>query len=144
MKSYTVCITDYNKSGAPNTYLYADEILKSNPLPFDAGNYWSQSDFLYGPTADTGPETRTKRVWPLCWYGIRKANLALSKLDLLVDATQEQKDFIKGQALFFRGFFHYELMRYWGGLPYIDTVLISTDELNLPRLNYKRNCIKGC
>ena len=108
------CITDYNKAGAWNNFLFADEVLYNSPFAFDQGNYWSQSELLYGTTANTDNNSRSKRIWPLCWYGIRKANMTLSKLDLLTDATQEQKDLIKGQALFFRGWFHFELMRYWG------------------------------
>jgi hypothetical protein len=139
------CITDYEKAGAWNyQFNFADEVLNGYQYQFDVGNYWSQSNLFYGATANvTSNEARDKRIWPLCWYGIRKANLALSKLDLLVDATQEEKDLIKGQALFFRGWFYFELMRYWGGLPYVDTVLISTDEMKLPRLSYKEAALKA-
>lgn len=139
------CITDYAQIGLAN-YLLADEVLNNYPYPFDLGDYWAQSNiFLYGTTASVGTNLNNfnKRVWPLCWYGIRKANLSLSKLDLLVDATQEEKDLIKGQALFFRGWFYFELMRYWGGLPYIDKVLSSTDELAIPRLNYRETALKA-
>jgi len=137
------CITDYNKSGAWNVFLFADETLNNYPYSFDQGNYWDQGGLFYGTTANTDNACRSKRIWPLCWYGIRKANLTLSKLDLLVEATQEEKDLIKGQALFFRGFFHFELMRYWGGLPYVDKVLSSNDELSLPRLNYRETALKA-
>ncbi len=137
------CITDYNKVGAWNAYLFADETLYNTPYSFDLGNYWDQNRPFYGPTADTGNNPKTKRIWPLCWYGIRKANLGLSKLDLLTDATQEEKDIIKGQCLFFRGWFHFELMRYWGGLPYIDKFLSSADDLKLPRLSYRETALKA-
>ena len=136
------CITDYNKAGAWNVFLFADETLFNSPFSFDQGNYWDQGGMLYG-VANTDGNSRSKRVWGLCWYGIRKANMALSKLDLLVDATQEEKDIIKGQVLFFRGWFYFELMRYWGGLPYVDTVLSSTDEMKLPRLSYKETALKA-
>lgn len=137
------CITDYNKVGAWNAYLFADETLNNSPYPFDLGNYWNQSRPFMGTTADTGNNPKNKRVWPLCWYGIRKANLGLSKLDLLTDATQEEKDIIKGQCLFFRAWFHFELMRYWGGLPYVDKFLSSADNLNLPRLSYRETALKA-
>ncbi len=137
------CITDYHKVGAWSAYLFADETLYNTPYAFDLGNYWAQDRPFMGPTADTGLNPKTKRVWPLCWYGIRKANLGLSKLDLLTDATQEEKEIIKGQCLFFRGWFHFELMRYWGGLPYIDKSLSSSDDLNLPRLSYRETALKA-
>jgi hypothetical protein len=137
------CITDYNKAGAWNQYLFADETLGNSPYPFDQGDYWNQNSLFYGETANTNLESRTKRIWPLCWYGIRKANLGLNHLDLLTDATQEEKDLIKGQCLFFRAWFHFELMRYWGGIPYIDVVLSPSDDLKLPRLNYRETALKA-
>jgi hypothetical protein len=48
----------------------------------------------------------------------------------MANATKEEKDVIKGQLLFFRGFFHFQLMSFWGGLPYIDTVLSSSQSWN--------------
>jgi hypothetical protein len=139
------CETDYSKVLGGNYYynfLCADEVLGNKPLLWDDGNYWDQGKFLTG-SLNTNVATMSKRVWPLSWYAIRKANLGLSKLDLLTDATQEQKDFIKGQCLFFRGFYHFDLMRFWGGLPYIDTVLSSSAELTIPRLNYKETALKA-
>jgi len=137
------CITDYNKCGSWNAYLFADETLNKSPYAFDLGNYWSQSTLFYSATATTDNAPKTKRIWPLCWYGIRKANLALTKLNMLTEATQEEKNIIKGQCLFFRGWFHFELMRYWGGLPYVDTLLYPADNLRLPRLNYRETALKA-
>ncbi|MDD4427834.1 MAG: RagB/SusD family nutrient uptake outer membrane protein [Paludibacter sp.] len=139
------CITDYNKVGAWNNYLFADEVLYNSPYAFDLGNYWSQARPFYDKNqgANTSLKPKNKRVWPLCWYGIRKANMALSKLELLTDATQEEKDLIEGQCLFFRAWFHFELMRYWGGLPYIDRFLLPAENLNLPRLNYRETALKA-
>lgn len=132
------CITDWDKAGAWNQYLFADETLFNNPFPFDNGDYWSQNDLFYGTHASsTSTETRDKRIWQLCWLGIRKANVALNNLELLTNATQQEKDVIKGQALFFRGYFHFELMRWWGGMPYINTLLSATQDLNLPRLTFQ-------
>ena len=64
-------------------------------------------------------------------YGIRKANLVIANIDLMVNATQAEKDVILGQAYFFRAFFHNEIMKFWGRYPYIDRVLI--DDFKIPR-----------
>lgn len=40
-----------------------------------------------------------KSLWPLAWYGIRKANLGLENMDKLVEATDEQRNLIMGTAL---------------------------------------------
>lgn len=140
------CIADPHKALAGNIYCHmylADETLSNAPLLWDDGDYWfDQGRFLTG-SVNTGVGTMSKRIWPLAWYAIRKANLGLEKIDLLVDATQQEKDVIKGQCLFFRGFFHFELMRFYGGLPYIDRVLSSTEELEIPRLNYRETALKA-
>ena len=120
----------------------ADENISSVSLPFDDGNYWNTGDMFTG-AFNLNLDARGKRIWPCAWYGIRRANQALSNLDLLIDATQEQKDLIKGQALWFRGWFYFELMRYWGGMPYIDKVLSSTEEMKYPRLNYRETALKA-
>ena len=137
------CVPDPNKCGAWNQYLFADEVLYNGIYAFDQGNYWNQSSYQYGTSANTDDNSRTKRLWPLAWYGIRKANLALEKLPLLIDATQEEKDLIRGQALFFRGFLYFELMKWWGGMPYIDKVLSPLEDLRIPRLTYKETALKA-
>lgn len=88
-------------------------------------------------TTNYAPDAVSNRptLWQGSWYAIRKANLGLANLERLTDATQEQKNIIRGQLLFFRGFFHFQLMQYFGGLPYINEVL-SGGKLTLPRLSY--------
>jgi hypothetical protein len=71
-------------------------------------------------------------VWISSWQGIRKANIAIENAEtLMVDATQQERDAIMGQSYFFRAFFHHEIMKFWGSIPYIDRVL--EDDWQLPR-----------
>lgn len=141
------CVIDIHKVLGGNQFYNfsaSDELLTTAPIIWDDGNYWNQGTFLYGASPDftySGNLTRM-RVWPFAWYGIRKANLGLSKIDLLTDATDEQKSVIRGQLLFFRGFLHFELMRYFGGLAYVDQVLPSSEEFKLPRLKYNETAEK--
>ncbi len=58
-------------------------------------------------------------------------------------ATQEEKDLIAGQLYFFRAWWHFELMQYFGGLPYIDRVFSATEKLELPRLSYAECATKA-
>lgn len=138
------CITDYSTHSAGNwyfTFQCADEVLSNSNIYWDDGNYWDQSYFLIG-SVDLRQDPMFKFVWPLSWYGIRAANLGLTKLDLL-KGTQEERDVIKGQCLFFRAFFHYDLIRFYGGMPYVDTLLSPTGPFNLPRLNYRESALKA-
>ena len=110
----------------------------------DQGDFWHwQKEFdgwgcgwLDGNDFNPAGGNFSHKLWPAAWYGIRKANMGLENLDKLTDATEEQKQFIRGQLLFFRGWFHFQLMQYFGGLPYIDRVLPANEKLALPRLSY--------
>ena len=77
-----------------------------------------------------------RSMWDMPWYCIRMANIALEKLPLLKEATDDERDVIKGQAYFFRAYSHFDLIKVWGGLPYIDKVLLPDDNMKFPRLNY--------
>ena len=121
---------------------------------FDNGDYWrwntswathfgrvgrsDQVENIYnlGTAANKG-------IWYSSWYGIRKANIGLANLEFLVNATQEEKDIIEGQLLFFRAYYHFVLMKAWGGLPYTDKVLAATEEMRYPRLKYQEAAIKA-
>lgn len=66
------------------------------------------------------------------YLGIRRANLVLKNIDNVVDADDEWKRDVKGQALFCRAWQHFELFRYYGGIPIVDKVL-GDGEIKLPR-----------
>ncbi|MCX2492716.1 RagB/SusD family nutrient uptake outer membrane protein [Pedobacter sp. PF22-3] len=117
----------------------------------DQGNYMAWNNTFYNflgsggdPTNGTGtdPNRSKGKLWGLSWYAIRKANVGLANLDKLTDATQEEKDLIAGQLYFFRGYFHFVLMEYWGGLPYTDQVLPTDQLIPLSRLSYQATADK--
>lgn len=80
-----------------------------------------------------------KALWGGSWYGILQANIGLKALQdgLLKDASQEQRNLIEGQLLFFRAWFYFELCTYWGGLPYITEPLDPGAQFNLPRESFQ-------
>ncbi len=137
------CIMPHNLGGAWNKYMFADERLNNKRYNFDYGNYWGNEAYFYGQSVNiTSLEGRHRRVWEYAWYGIRVANQALEKIEQedLFEGSQEEKDHIKGQALFFRGWFYFEICRYWGGMPYINRVLDPTESLiteEFNRLNFQ-------
>jgi starch-binding outer membrane protein, SusD/RagB family len=90
----------------------------------------------YGP--DEASNDNPKGMWSGSWSGIRKANIALEYFDML-SGTEEENDLIKGQAHFFRAFFHWEIIRCFGGMPYIDKVLLPDDDMELARLSYQES-----
>lgn len=115
----------------------------------DNGNYRgyinNSSCFLDRPwTLDKFPTSDgarfDKALWGGSWYGIRQANIGLKALEdgLLTDATQEQRDLLKGQMLFFRAWFYFELCTYWGGLPYITEPLEPSAQFDLERETFQQ------
>lgn len=113
----------------------------------DQGDYWGWNTCYYSyfmtgySDINTEDPKKHKHYYGYCWYGIRKANLGIENLDKLT-ATTEEKNLIEGQLYFFRGFFHFMLMMYWGGLPYIDTYLTGDETIQLPRLSYQETADK--
>ncbi|HJD75976.1 hypothetical protein GGR06_001114 [Bacteroides reticulotermitis] len=150
------CIPDKEKNNYTASWNWGDDEI-FNPEgdshmthQVDLGNFraWSTNNqcWLYrsgsDPTATYHPNSDGNAkfkhsLWPHAWYCIRKANLGLANLDKLTEATQEEKNLIAGQLYFFRAWWHFEMMQYFGGLPYIDAVLSSQGTLTLPRLTFQ-------
>ncbi len=113
----------------------------------DRGNYRdhisNSTCYLHRSWSATG-DRFSKDVWGSSWYGIRKANMGLEALKkgLMVDATEEERNMIKGQLLFFRAWFYFQLTSFWGGMPYIDYVLPAGEAFTLPRESYQENADK--
>jgi hypothetical protein len=132
------CMANYHQRCGNQYHTFnTTEMLQHIPMLWDDGNYWRQL-WLYGDgSVNTSPASgvMSKYVWPLAWYAIRKANIGLQNIDLM-QGTQEEKDLIKGQCLYFRAFYHFELIQFWGGLPYIDKPLLVNEVIAIPRLSY--------
>lgn len=146
------CIPDFAKGYWTNSFNWGEDEITTIGVDYhyvykiDNGNFWGWQSGFDGwqsgwmdrnSNSSTANDRFQKSLWTLAWYGIRKANLGIENLDKLKDATDEQKSLIAGQLYFFRGWFHFELMQYFGGLPYINTVLPSDQKLTLPRLKYQ-------
>lgn len=126
-----------------------DEIQSAGPnfhfgVKIENGDFWGWqaehdgwgAGWMDKWSANTTGGAHSRGLWPNAWYGIRKANIGLANLDLMTDATEEERNLIKGQLLFFRGWCHFQLIQYFGGMPYIDRVLPSDEALCEPRLSY--------
>lgn len=142
-----LCIPDFSKSYWTTSWNWGEDDIQAVGINYhmsykvDQGDFWGWQKEYDGWGAsfmDQGdkfdPNDRFKRgLWKAAWYGIRKANLGLENMDLMTAATQEEKNTIKGQLLFFRGWLHFQLMQYFGGLPYIDHTVAADKPMTLPR-----------
>ena len=81
-------------------------------------------------------------LWRSSWYSIRKCNLGIENIKSLV-GTDEERDLLLGQMYFLRAWWHFELMCFFGGLPYIDKAFEATEIPQLPRLSFQE-CADRC
>ena len=81
-------------------------------------------------------------LWKNSWYCIRKCNMGIENIKSLV-GTDEERDLLLGQMYFFRAWWHFELMCYFGGLPYIDVAFDANEIPELPRLSFQQ-CADRC
>ncbi len=81
-------------------------------------------------------------LWRNSWYSIRKCNMGIENIGSLI-GTDEERDLLLGQMYFFRAWWHFELMCYFGGLPYIDKSFEDGHIPELPRLSFQE-CADRC
>ena len=81
-------------------------------------------------------------MWTNSWYCIRKCNMGIEQIKSLI-GTDEERDLLLGQLYFFRAWWHFELMCYFGGLPYVDQTYDSENIPALPRLSFQE-CADRC
>lgn len=149
-------MVDYGNGGFWQTdYLFGDDgIINNDWMPstnIDKGNlnFWKDSPFsIFGsvnqegtPDPDNELPFRRLGIWEGSLKGIRKANIALDHIDLMVNATQDEKDIIMAQCYFFRAYFHMEIMKFWGRFPYIDHVLDNDFKIPRPE-TFKETALK--
>jgi len=77
-------------------------------------------------------------IWP--WTGsyaaIRRCNVVLEKVDSVPGFTAAKVNSLKSEALFLRAFFHSELVKRYGGVPYLTKSLNVTDSMDFAREPY--------
>ena len=79
----------------------------------------------------TGSEVTLQQIWRECYTGIFRCNLLLEKLEEApIDPALKAR--ARAEATFLRGFYHFELMKCFGGVPVV-TKTLSPDEARLPR-----------
>lgn len=127
---------DYNRHGARVTHAIGGEAMSppgQTVYNGNLGNYWYilENRGIYA-RAELGFH---EGFYQYIWESLRIANMSLEKLetDILKNATSNQRDWLKGQALFHRGFLHYEFSRAFGSIPYIDKVYSAEEEQNMKR-----------
>lgn len=86
-----------------------------------------------------------EKIWDTMYEGIRKTNIFLSELDEIIkssglidksEVSQANYKRMKGEALFLRAYYHFELAKRWGNIQLVDTVLTEKSVLNVKQSNF--------
>ena len=145
------CIPDKEKVNYCTSWNWGDDAVH-NPEGYahmdhqvDLGNYrnvWNNSQQWLNGSGSNGSWAPKYSLWKGAWYCIRKCNMGINNIKSLV-GTDEERDLLLGQMYFFRAWYHFELMCYFGGLPYIDQAFDATQIPELPRLSFQE-CADRC
>ncbi|MCM1489841.1 MAG: RagB/SusD family nutrient uptake outer membrane protein [Muribaculum sp.] len=123
-----------------NPQAESDKVIQTQ---IDLGNFfaWQTNNQFWFAAKRDGLDSNSSnpfnhRLVGHAWYCIAKCNKGIQEIDNYFTGTQEEKDMILGQLYFFRAWWHFEMMQFLGGLPYIDEVLDPAQSPRLPRLSY--------
>ena len=72
-------------------------------------------------------------AWRNMYSAIRQANVAIANLPEATFEDQNLKDMLMGEAHFLRAYYYHQLLRFYGGVPIIDTPYSLDDELSIAR-----------
>lgn len=79
-------------------------------------------------------------IWDRMYSGIRKTNIFLEKLNTTIKETnsipEKDRPGMKGEAYFLRGLFHFELVKRYGRIPYVDKLLTVENAGTVPQINF--------
>ena len=145
------CVPDKEKVNYCTSWNFGDDAVH-NPEGYahmdhqvDLGNYrdvWSNGQCWLDGSGTGGNREERFSLWKGGWYSIRKCNLGIAKIKTLV-GTDEERDLLLGQLYFFRAWYHFEMICYFGGLPYVDEAFDSNNIPQLPRLSFQE-CANRC
>ncbi len=74
------------------------------------------------------------------YAGIRKANVFLSKKEIIPFPSEEVRSSMLGEVYFLKAFYFSEIIKRYGGMPIVTKILIPGEELNYARDSYK-DCV---
>ncbi len=111
----------------------------------DLGNYrnwWTNGSCWLNGAGKNGSWDKKYSLWKGAWYCIRKCNQGIENIKSMI-GSDEERDLLLGQMYFFRAWWHFELMCYFGGLPYVEQAFEDGNIPELPRLSFQE-CADRC
>ena len=112
--------------GGSQGLISTDESFAGSKVPLSGFN-------LYNITADNIEVILP--IWRDHYAGINRANLAISNIPKIADAVMvaSERNNLVAEAKFIRALLYFNLIRYFGDVPYKDSETTSLNNLNIPR-----------
>ncbi len=134
--------TNWTSEGALESYAW---YMYNNFTSYSYGSSWTRGQYLsetmsddYCATDFTQP-TQTlyssSSVWNASYVEIRRANILLNRVDVVPNLSDEAANHWRGVARFFRAMQHFDLVKTFGDVPWVDTEIDIDDAeaLSKPR-----------
>ncbi len=131
---YTPLAWEYNSTYFSEWFIgdvCSDDALKGGQNTSDMADAYDMENF----------KTNANNALLLNFYraqyqGIQRCNLALQQVPNVAaddDMTEERKDCLLGEAYFMRAYYYFRLVRVFGGVPYVNVVIDSSEDWQQPR-----------
>ena len=91
---------------------------------------------IYGMTSsdDAYLSAKGKHAWGYLTAGIERANVAINGIEQYADTIKNSKvRYLYGEALTLRAWLTYEMLKFWGDIPYMFAPMGGTDEAIYPK-----------
>lgn len=73
------------------------------------------------------------KIWTDMYKNIRSANMGIKRISESTSLKEPDQKQLLAECYFFRGWYYFELVKYYGGVPYVDKPLSIFDETMIPR-----------
>lgn len=125
----------YHQLGVTGTYASYTQYM----LGFVGDEAHMNRNTLIGPHSYNYVTNNTflTAYWTALYSGINRANTLIANVDNNTSIDQSIRDQIRGEALFLRGFYYFQLVQYFGGVPLKITPTASIVDVNVPRASIK-------
>lgn len=118
-------LADWNKKGAPKFY---------------SGTVDGTNQYTEHMPYRLGVASQMIGVGPI--YGIRRAYIYIENVDRVPDMTEQEKAVGKAEAKVIIAYHYSQMLRYYGGMPWIDHAYTAEDEMKFPRMTVEQTVEK--
>lgn len=101
--------------------------------------------YMNRSTLTTGPwnynfssaDPYNSSYWSNLYNGINRASIVLANVDKNPEIDQTFRDQVRGEALFLRAYFYFQLVQYYGDVPLFDGPTTSVVDVDVPRASIR-------